>query len=766
MATVRAQVPAQVTNGYSYVNVSKRTVGGPVEPGDTLEIRYSVHIRWKGTENSYASNIYQMRYYDDLPTNTTMITGSKALQVITNEGVAFREYSSNAGDDAGTYLASPLPGQYRIRINLGSSGVGNVTNNAQTTLTGGGSVNVNTQAAGNTPKWYSGHLFSTAFRVKVTGAVGSIIELGNARFFYALSSNAKYSENLNLGVSNFYIQISRPQPLCSNKSGTNFADEFSGTFGNGTSLGRSTALQFPIPGFNYISNPNYNSAVDDGMYAVTKNTSPRQASGNANATVKRDPNCSSISPPTTTANNCNNRMFSSWDIIGDHTGTNDAAGNLPPANGVNGGYMLLVNSNYVTGEAYRQSITGLCPNTTYEFSAWVRNVCTYCSWDANLTRQNGNGVLPNLTFVLDGIDRYSTGEIAYGGWVKKGFTFTTGATQNAVVFSIRNNAQGGGGNDWVMDDITVSTCSPNLTMKPYGNASVCFGNPVDFEADVRTFFNNYTSWRWERSLDGGATWSNHSSGTVPQSDLIDSSGTYKYTVPAVNFLGDSGAHGNIVRLRIATTLDNLNNNSCSFLDSKSVVIYVNNCQWVLSTDITSFRARNINSGVNLNWDAVNETEGIMYVIEKSTDQLNWKQVAEVSAIVAGGQNSYADLDAGQVYKTTYYRIKMVHLDKTKYTHQVTVQPFASVLGSLALKPLQNPFTSQLSFEIISPENGDAELELSDMLGKGVKKIALKVHKGNSNHVIANTTLLSAGTYVLTLKMKGEVIQKKVIKMNK
>jgi hypothetical protein len=109
-------------------------------------------------------------------------------------------------------------------------------------------------------------------------------------------------------------------------------------------------------------------------------------------------------------------MFSGfWDIIGDHTGAaSPAAGNPAAAAGANGGYMLVVNADVVTSEAYNTSIASICPDTYYEFSCWVRNVCKNCGIDMNSTSTYTPGVLPNLSFNVDGLDYYTTGQVTYG----------------------------------------------------------------------------------------------------------------------------------------------------------------------------------------------------------------------------------------------------------------------------------------------------------------------------------------------------------------
>jgi hypothetical protein len=739
---------AQPRNGYSYVNITKQTIGGTVEPGDILEIRHSVHIKW----GYNGGTVYKVRYYDSLPTHTTMMTSpTDFLRVITNEGVTLKSYTTTKDTDAGTYLANPPAGEYPIRINLGSAPTA-PTSNRLTIETGAGNINVSSVTAGDKPRWYSGHLFSTAFRVKVTGTYGDTIKLGAAKFYYSNSVAVPASA---IQVYRFNIIISKNDALCTNTTGANFAGESGGTFGSGTTLTWPTLPTFPILGYSYISTVT-NPTVDDGMYSLMKNTSPTNST---NTTANRELNCGN--PPA--ANACSNRMFGSWDINGDHTGTTTAAGNAPVGLNVKGGYMLVVNSDYVTNEAYKQTISSLCPNTTYEFSAWIRNVCKDCHWDASMVRSAGDGVRPNLTWVLDGVDRYSTGEIAYTGtWVKKGFTFTTGPTQSTIVFSIRNNAQGGGGNDWVMDDISIATCQPNLVMKPYGNAVVCYGNPVDFSADVQSYFSNYKQWRWERSIDGGTTWVNGTSGT---GSPVLTNGQYLYSINYPVFIGDSTSHGDIIRLRVATTSANLDNSSCSFLANTQVVVLVNHCQWVLSADIIQFKAQQVSAGVSLRWATVNESAGLNYIIEKSTDMRTWKKVISTPALVSGGNNNYSELDPGSVYQTTYYRISMVYQDKTRYTHQITVQPNGTDQSVLSIRSVQNPFISQLPFDLSAPESGEAELHLYDMFGKPVRKMNWKVQKGINKMILTQTENLASGTYILMIRLNDQVIQKKVMKAN-
>ncbi len=125
----------------------------------------------------------------------------------------------------------------------------------------------------------------------------------------------------------------------------------------------------------------------------------------------------------------------------------------------NNGYMMVVNANTTIDAFYETTINNLCPNTTYEFSAWV----------INLLINVGNR--PNIKFTIENngipITNIATGNIIEGNatnWQKYGILFTTPATVGTITFKMSNeNIGGGAGNDFAIDDITFSPCGPLIT---------------------------------------------------------------------------------------------------------------------------------------------------------------------------------------------------------------------------------------------------------------------------------------------------------------
>lgn len=752
---VQNEVPPQ-RHGNSYVNISKRSVGGVVQNGDTLEIRMTINV--------VSGTCLSPRYVANVPTNTVMLSGTgDSIRIITNEGLTFRRYTPLAGDDAGSYVASPPAGQFNIRLNLGlgATAPGTPANNTQTEIASATGQLIAAGAA-NKPRGGGGMLFATSFRVRVTGAVGDTINLGTSRFVYRL---AAAGPDIVLSGEPYKILISAPMSLCTGSIGINSAEESGGTFGLGNTVNRSTDLITPIPGYTYV-NSGPLQGVGDGQYSVVNNMSPYSGT---NRLAERTPTCPTGMP---SQNSCTNRMHGGhWDIDGDHTGTNNAIGNIPPAAGVNSGYMLMVNADYVASETYRQSLGNLCPNTYYEFSAWLRNICPTCGIDSTGTTYSPRrpGVLPNLTFSLDTVDRYSTGEVTTAvGWVKKGFVFITDSTQQDATFVIRNNSQGGGGNDWVIDDITVATCLPQMRYSPSMNPNVCRMNPLTIDDTIRTFFNNYVYYKWQRSTNGGGSWTDVTAPLGPATPFWNGTAwqyVTSYTIPPS--ATDTSDNGDLYRVIVATTLDNLSSADCMATDGVSIIsLSVTNCGVPLKTDLISFNGKLMNERGNLSWTTSKEDEPITFTLERSADGNNFNVVSIVNSHnnYTAAVNSYSYVDPTPITGKAFYRLVMTDQSGMK-KYSRTIQLTRQANDGFGLVNVINPFNHTLEFDVTSPSDTKIDVELIDLFGKVVQKNSFTVHSGINALSIPNTEKLPAGTYIFRIKNNQLLINKKVLKQS-
>lgn len=398
---------AQLQLALSYLDVSQ-PAGGPILTGDILEIRGIISVP-SGT------TMTGLNFTSSVPAGTSYVAGS--LKAVTNEGLVIGaipntgNYTDAAGDDRGQNVAGA------ITIYMGTG----ATSAAGGTVTGGTT----------TPVFYNAQsILMAAYQVKVTALVGSnILPTGTFKYSIGGVPSTQSLNAITIGVLG--------SATCTSSGGTNFmTNETNGTFGTGSTQTRGSASA-NVTGFTFVTLTA--NQPSDGNYSIVNNNSPTQYTGATPAGA--------------------DRVFGAWDVIGDHTGSVTSTGNPPAAAGATAGYMLAVNGSYAPGSVFKTTISGLTLNTAYTMSFWIYNLCSTCGANPASNASSGTpGVKPNLAFALGGVDYYNTGEIPYAGkWVNYNLTFSSGAS-SSIPINIRNNAPGGGGNDYAIDDISFTTC--------------------------------------------------------------------------------------------------------------------------------------------------------------------------------------------------------------------------------------------------------------------------------------------------------------------
>lgn len=739
----------------SFVNITKKNTGGFIQFGDTLEIRTTYFFG--GSYNG--GYIYKVRYYDSIPSNTALCTGgpNDYLRLITNESVVMRNYTQAANDDQATYIASPGAGDYQIRFNLGATaGATGASAGSLTNTTGASDVHIGTYK----PKLFGGSLITTSFRVRVTGSAGDSITVGAAKFIYKKTSSGA-DTMITLSPYKILISPAGAPTLCGNSLGANLAGEYNGTFDNGTILNRAALPYFLIPSYDYLGNVSRTKSVYDGSYAVVNNSSPISSTS---ISARYQPNCSTS--PIPVADSCVNRMHSGfWEIIGDHTGTNSAAGNPPAAAGSKGGYMLMVNADVITSEAYRHYVSGLCPNTYYEFSAWIRNICKKCAIDTNSTNTYKPGVKPNITFAINGLDIYSSGEIDTVGWVKKGFIFKTGSGQTSATFSIRNNAPGGGGNDWVLDDLSIGTCGPTTKINYAPVFLGCnHGTLASLSDTVKYSYNPDYSWyKWQRSTDGGLTWGDPPVAMTGSAVPVLTNGYYQYITNYPSFIATGADSGHLYRVIVANSFSNLSNSACLHTDGTFTFMKMIDCGMILDANFLSFNGKlQANNTAVLSWTVSSEKNTDKYEIERSSDGIYFTPIGEIKSRNSSHTESYSFNDVDGIAVNMYYRLRMVNADGLfQYSKVILLsRSYSFQVGSIV-----NPFASFINADIIMPQDGLVTMVLIDSYGKKVFTENRKYYKGLNKAIYQGFQKLGSGSYFVLFDYNGIRVQKKLSKIN-
>ena len=752
-----APVIASIDYGKSYINISKNSGGGTINPGDTLEIRGTLVIR-------SGSGLDSLAFLDTLHLGggVRLVPGSIALR--TNEGKVYKSFTDAVADDAGYSYSSGTDTVVRINFGAGASATarGKLLNTSKPSVFG------------------STCIIMATYRVVVYAAYGTTVNLGGGKITTKDAGTGSLSD-LSFSARNAIVYSS--PGLCPNAVAPSNAigGDFNGTFGSGTLQNRSASSN--VLGYTYATFTT--GAPQDYYYGIANNTS---AGGTSFTTITTWGKTDNSSPT--------HRVFNLWDITGDHTGaSNPTKGNSPcdptkPVSASNPcGYMLVVNSAYKTDTAFQYTVSNLCPNTYYEISAWLKNICYKCGCDSNgvgsstagyipSALNDSSGVQPNLTFDINGVDYYTTGNIVYGGlfpstqtgsdsnntWVKRGFTYLTGAAQTNFTLTIRNNAPGGGGNDWAMDDIALATCLPNMQYSPSLNPTTCNNNVIEINDTIRSYFNTYTNYKWQRSTDAGSTWSDIASATGTASPVWNGSAyeyITSYTIP--NTATYVANNGDKYRVVVGTTSGSMLNTNCQVTDGVSQIsLNVLDCNNPppLSTYILSFNANAANRHANLYWTTNRENEQIQFEIEKSINGAAFSKIGSVKGLHSINEtNHYSFMDT-LLSSKTFYRISLINATGRK-TYSRIIQLQSN--NEFSVSNVTSYFESSISLDVNVNRNSKIDLTLLNSSGRIIKLMSVGAYNGTNNYIIPELNSLSPGIYILQVRNNEKTVIVKAIK---
>jgi hypothetical protein len=262
--------------------------------------------------------------------------------------------------------------------------------------------------------------------------------------------------------------------------------------------------------------------------------------------------------------NATSGCFSSW-----HTLTEDHT------SGDANGYFMIVNAANTAGEFYKQTISGLCPGTGYELSAFVVNLLRSTSCTSNPNR------FPRLTFQIESTSGAilgtfntpnvptinGTATITPAQWSRYALFFTSNAS--TVVLKIINNAPGGCGNDLAIDDIEFRPCGGTLTASISGGTSICSGSSVTLTS---TLSGGYVSpqYQWQSSTDN-ITFTNIAGATSPTLVRTPTVGTTYFRL-----LSSENGNINNASCRIASNVTTIITNPIPSPPSSSGAVYCQN----------------------------------------------------------------------------------------------------------------------------------------------------------------------------------------------
>jgi hypothetical protein len=409
-----------------------------------------------------------------------------------------------------------------------------------------------------------------------------------------------------------------------------------------------------------------------------------------------------------------------------------------------GGYFMAVNGAPNTSYSnifYQIKNMPVCPGTQYEFSAWVLNILPKSSHSAVA------GSEPNISFKVITADGSqiigNSGPITYTDqptWVKVGGTFTASPTTTSVELQVINSTFVKGGNDLGLDDISFSVVQSNIAVNGLAGSN-CEGNSLSVNFTVTDITHTNTWYKWQKSIDGGATFIDSSLGAQ---QAVYSADTFMLPLAFTNV--KASMNGYKYRLAVSTSEEGLSNPGCTYFNEYTLL--VNSCL-NLPVILKSFTGKYSNEVATLNWQTSQEINTDHFELLKSADGKDFSLVTKVKS--AGFSSlvknySYEDNSANNG-QYVYYRLKQVDADG-KFTFSSIIKLALGLNTSVVVYP--NPFTSDFTVSFSATKTAPATLKLQSSTGQLIFLKTITVNKGNNSILVNNLPSLRTGIYYMSI----------------
>lgn len=298
-----------------------------------------------------------------------------------------------------------------------------------------------------------------------------------------------------------------------------------------------------------------------------------------------------------------------------------------PQTTLSGGRALIVNADFTAGLFYRTEISGLCENTTYEFSAFLMNVLR-----SNIGACPDGEIPINVRFEIYDetnsvlLKEGNTGDInssSTAKWEQYALTFRSQPGQTAIILKMFNNGEGGCGNDLAIDDIIFRSCGDLTTITSEGDSNgilqVCEENTpvsVQLQANADSSVYEQQFYQWQISLDA-ESWND-----IPGAN----SSTYETS------LIDSTVY---FRVKVAEEFSNLANSFCSSASEP------------FKLEVIPFPNAPQSEGDQV--ICANEPIPALKVTVSNAENVNWFDQETGGNLLAENTNTYLPLEEGVYY---------------------------------------------------------------------------------------------------------------------
>ena len=168
--------------------------------------------------------------------------------------------------------------------------------------------------------------------------------------------------------------------------------------------------------------------------------------------------------------------------------------------------------------------------------------------------------------------------------------------------------------------------------------------------------------------------------------------------------------------------------------------------------------------VHLSWATATETNCSHFIVERTTDGINYEFVAQVNSLAPGGlssQNlSYSAVDRTPITNgISYYRLREVDLNGNSTTSQLVSIEIHDAITGLVVSP--NPTADNVTVSYSAWTEGEGLVEVFDYTGRPVKTATIHINEGiNSNEI--DLTGIVQGFYTIRITQNEQNFQSSFI----
>ena len=191
----------------------------------------------------------------------------------------------------------------------------------------------------------------------------------------------------------------------------------------------------------------------------------------------------------------------------------------------------------------------------------------------------------------------------------------------------------------------------------------------------------------------------------------------------------------------------------------SPALYQINMSVVLSTTLGSFAARAGDDGNVLNFTDLNETQGVYFNIQRSSDGAGFETIGRVDGSNSGAVGSYTYVDHQPGAGINYYRIQMVDLSGAILFSNIAMINASAASSMLEVAP--NPFRDIINVRLTLGGQEKVSVRLLDSKGAVVRQMEFAGVKGQNTLPLGGLSSLPVSVYFVQIVLSDHAFVRKV-----